>query len=454
MNDIGIIGLGVMGYSIAVNMLNHGFKVAGYNRTAQTTTKLQDKGYPGFTGYYSIVDFIQSLDKPRRIFLMISAGSAVDEMINHLTPYLEKGDIVMDGGNSYFRDSERRSLELADLGIYFYAVGVSGGEKGALNGPSIMPSGDQVVYPYVGAILEKIAAQKDGEACCRYIGKLGAGHYVKMVHNGIEYADMQLIAESVLMMQASGLSNETIASELKTWNEGLIKSYLLDITGKIMQEKENDHYLVDQIEDISSNKGTGKWTAIEALQQDVNVSLINSAFIARLMSNQSQLRQQYHMKGQRDVKFDLAQLRRAYTLGKLTAYAQGFSLYHDASKRYGYDLDLAGIASIFRAGCIIQSALLDDIKAIFEAEPELSNLLLSSKFQTLIKAGLDDLRQVSASATLAGLPTPLFQATTTYLNQVTAAHLGANIIQAQRDFFGAHTFHRIDQEGVFHHEWE
>jgi len=454
MNDIGIVGLGVMGYSIAINMLNHGFKVAGYNRTSKTTTNLQDKGYPGFTGYYSILDFIRSLDKPRRIFLMISAGLAVDEMINGLKPYLEKGDIIMDGGNSYFRDSERRSIELADSGIFFYAVGVSGGEKGALNGPSIMPSGDQSVYPYVGAILEKIAAQKDGEACCRYIGKLGSGHYVKMVHNGIEYADMQLIAESVMLMQAGGLSNEAIATELKTWNSGLIESYLLDITNKIMQEKENNHYLVDQIEDVSNNKGTGKWTAIEALQQDVNVSLINAAFIARLMSNQGLLRQQYRVDEQCHLKIDLAQLRQAYTLGKLTAYAQGFNLYYDASKRYGYELDLAGIATIFRAGCIIQSALLDDIKLIFEIEPELSNLLLSSKFQKLIKAGLSDLRQVSASATLAGLPTPLFQATTTYLNQLTAPHLGANIIQAQRDFFGAHTFRRIDQEGVFHYEWE
>lgn len=454
MNDIGIIGLGVMGHSIAVNMLNHGFKVAGYNRTAQATETLQAKGYPGFTGYLTLPDFVASLIKPRRIFLMVAAGTAVDEVISQLKPLLAAGDIIMDGGNSYFRDSERRSKELAETGLYFYAVGVSGGEKGALNGPSIMPSGDREVYPYVGAVLEKIAAQKDGEACCRYIGKLGAGHYVKMVHNGIEYADMQLIAESVILMQASGMTNEAIAAELKRWNSGLIESYLLTITEKIMLEKDGAVFLVDQIEDISSHKGTGKWTAIEALQQDVNAALIHAAFMARLMSNQSVLRQQFYQPENAVFQLDLKQLRQAYTLGKLTAYAQGFSLYHDASERYGYELDLAAIAAIFRAGCIIQSALLDVIKQIFEAQPELSSLLLSREFQTLIKTGLDELRRISADAMLAGLPVPLYQATATYLNQLTASHLGANIIQAQRDFFGAHTFKRIDQEGVFHHEWE
>ena len=452
-SDIGIVGLGVMGRSLAINMLNNDFKVSGYNRSFEAVKAMIDQDFRHFHGFDNIEDFVASLTKPKIVLLMVKAGEPVDEMIAKIKPYLAKGDIIMDGGNSFFKDSERRNLALKEEGIYFYSVGVSGGEKGALYGPSIMPSGAKEVYPLVGRILETIAAKKDGEPCCRYIGTLGSGHYVKMVHNGIEYADMQLIAESVLLLKASGYDNAFIADEIARWNTGAIESYLLGITSNILIEKEDDQYLVDLIVDMSSHKGTGKWTSMQALEQDVNVSLIQAAFMARLMSNQTLLRENFSQKAAK-IKIDPLVLRRAYTLGKLTAYAQGFAMYHEASSRYDYQLDLEAIASIFRAGCIIQSELLEELRLVFDEDPNIENILLAPRFKDWINDNLDDLRKITSIATLAGLPTPIYQEATTYLNQLHAEKLGANIIQAQRDYFGAHTFKRIDKEGSFHYEWE
>ena len=453
-SDIGIIGLGVMGKSLAMNMLNHEFKVSGYNRSFSSVQELIDKGYDQFYGFNDLVSFIDSLKSPKIVMLMVPAGEPVDQMIEKILPMLSKGDIIMDGGNSFFRDSERRSVALSHEGIYFYAVGVSGGEKGALLGPSIMPSGDKAIYPIVGKILETIAAKKDGEACCRYIGKLGSGHYVKMVHNGIEYADMQLIAESVLLLKAAGYDNDHISDLIASWNQGPIKSYLLDITVNILKEKEGDHHLVDKILDVSSHKGTGKWTSLQALEQDVNVSLIQAAFMARLMSNQASLRAAFSNDSLPKITIDPKLIHQAYKLGKLIAYAQGFALYQDASDQYGYDLDLEAIATIFRAGCIIQSELLEELRLVFKDEPHLENILLADRFKSWIIDNLEALRTVGSVAVNSGIPTPIYLEAATYLNQSHAFSLGANIIQAQRDYFGAHTFKRIDVEGSYHHEWE
>ncbi len=453
-SNIGVVGLGVMGKSLVLNMLNNDISVSGYNRSTKAIDELKAKNYAHFQGHTDLKDFINSLSKPRIVLLMVPSGEAVDEMITQILPLLDQNDIIMDGGNSFFKDSERRSVALKEVGINFYAVGVSGGEKGALLGPSIMPSGDKEVYQIIEPILTKIAAKKNNEPCCRYLGRLGAGHYVKMVHNGIEYADMQLIAETILIMKRAGYDNEFIANTLEKWNQGSIQSYLLDITCKIMREKENDQYLVDLIEDISNHKGTGKWTAQQALEQDVNVSLISAAFMARLMSGVTTMRDTFQNKTKPKIDIDIDVLKKAYGLGKITAYAQGFALYQDASTRFDYQLDLEAIATIFRAGCIIQSELLEELRVIFKEQPKIENILLADRFRTWFDNDIDALRQISALATLNALPTPLYQAAATYLNQLYADHLGANIIQAQRDFFGAHTFKRIDKEGIFHHEWE
>lgn len=453
-SNIGVVGLGVMGKSLVLNMLNNDISVSGYNRSIKAIDELKAKNYAHFQGYTDLKDFINSLSKPRIVLLMVPSGEAVDEMITQILPLLDQNDIIMDGGNSFFKDSERRSVALKEVGINFYAVGVSGGEKGALLGPSIMPSGDKEVYQIIEPILTKIAAKKNNEPCCRYLGRLGAGHYVKMVHNGIEYADMQLIAETILIMKRAGYDNEFIANTLEKWNQGSIQSYLLEITSKIMREKEKDQYLVDLIEDISNHKGTGKWTAQQALEQDVNVSLISAAFMARLMSGVTTMRDAFQNKTKPKIDIDIDVLKKAYSLGKITAYAQGFALYQDASTRFDYQLDLEAIATIFRAGCIIQSELLEELRVIFKEQPKIENILLADRFRTWFDNDIDALRQISALATLNALPTPLYQAAATYLNQLYADHLGANIIQAQRDFFGAHTFKRIDKEGIFHHEWE
>ncbi len=456
MNNIGVIGLGVMGKNIAVNMLNHGYKVSGYNRNYDATKELVKKNISGFSGFESIEDFVNSLKKPRRIFLMVPSGKPVDDVIEALIPLLDKGDIIMDGGNSFFEDTNRRSEYLSEEGIIYFGVGVSGGEEGALKGPSIMPSGDKEAYGLIGGILEDISAKKDGEACCTYIGPSGSGHYVKMVHNGIEYADMQLLAETYLILKyLGGYSNLEIADILDEWNKGDVQSYLVEITSRVLREKDgvSDRDLVDVILDVAGNKGTGKWTGIEALKQEFNASLLISAYQARIMSNNLILRKEFKNKlnkGEVD-KIDIESVHKAYALAKSIAFAQGFGMYKDASDRYNWNLNLKGIASIFRAGCIIQAKLLQEIMNAYSDGAE--ELLLYPTFKNQIIDNYDCLKHIVVSGLNINLPLPVFSGALIYLNQISGELLGANLIQGQRDYFGAHTYQRVDKEGFEHHDW-
>ena len=453
MSNIGVIGLGVMGKNIALNMLNHGYKVSGYNRSFERTKVLIDENIPGFSGFEKLEDFVNSLEKPRRVFLMVPAGQPVDDVLLQLVDLLDEGDIIMDGGNSYFEDTNRRHKQMASHGLKYFGVGVSGGEEGALNGPSIMPSGDKDAYVSVGKILEDISAKKDGEPCCTYIGPEGSGHYVKMVHNGIEYADMQLLAETYLILKyTAGYTNNEIADVLEQWNQGDVQSYLVDITVTVLREKDSvtEHDLVDVILDVAGNKGTGRWTSIEALRQEFNASLLTAAYQARIMSNQLALRDAYHKENINNKKnVNIEKVHQAYKLAKTVAFAQGFNLYRDASNKYNWNLNLKQIAAIFRAGCIIQAKLLQDIMHAYDDGAD--DLLLYPVFKNEVLENTPALKEIVVQSI--DLPLPVFTAALTYINQLSSTCLGANIIQGQRDFFGAHTYQRVDREGFEHHQW-
>lgn len=459
---MGVIGLGTMGKSLAFNLANHGFKVAGYNRTVALTNSIVEENHQNFTGYETLSDFVASLEKPAKIILMVAAGNPVDQVCNQLFPYLDAGDVIMDAGNSYFKDTMNRYEVAKTKNIHYFGVGVSGGEKGALLGPSIMPGGDEAAYVMIKPILEAIAAKKEGEACCTYIGPNGAGHYVKMVHNGIEYADMQLIAESYLLLKQTGhYSNGEMAEIFADWNKTELKSYLIEITSQILLEKDplTNMDLIDIIVDKASQKGTGKWTSLEASQQDFNVSLIQAAVQARISSNAVErdiFAQALRTPSGKELNPEVfkEEVRKAYTVGKLVAYAQGFSLMHDASKKYEWNLDLAKIASIFRAGCIIQAELLDRLMQVYTNNKELSNFLLDDSMIADINKNSQSLRVVTSQAILAGVPIPVLTAAITVIDQYRSSCLGANLIQAQRDLFGAHTFTRKDTMEIVHHEWE
>lgn len=456
MNQIGVIGLGVMGRNIALNMLNHNFKVSGYNRTYESTKKLIKMNIDNFQGYEHIEDFVNSLEKPRKIFLMVSAGKAVDAVVERLVKLLEPGDIIMDGGNSFFKDTERRSTELAKMNIHYFGVGVSGGEEGALKGPSIMPSGDAKAYQEISPILEAISAKYHNDPCCTYIGEGGSGHYVKMVHNGIEYADMQLLAETYLILKKMGkYSNREIAEILDNWNQGEANSYLVEITSIVLKEKDehSDNDLVDMILDVAGNKGTGRWTSIEALAQEYNASLLTAAYQARIMSNNTNLREKLHniINDNNHLDVDLEDVHQAYLLAKSLAFIQGFGLYHDASDKYNWNLNYKNIAAIFRAGCIIQAKLLQKIMNAYDHSSD--NLLLNDVFVDQIKNNHQALKNIVLKGLGTNLPLPVFTNALLYLNQLSTDLLGANIIQAQRDYFGAHTYQRIDRNGFEHHNW-
>ena len=453
MSNIGVIGLGVMGKNIALNMLNHGYKVSGYNRSFERTKVLIDENIPGFSGFEKLEDFVSSLEKPRRVFLMVPAGQPVDDVLVQLVDLLDEGDIIMDGGNSYFEDTNRRHKQMASHGLKYFGVGVSGGEEGALKGPSIMPSGDKDAYASIGKILEDISAKKDGEPCCTYIGPEGSGHYVKMVHNGIEYADMQLLAETHLILKyTAGYTNSEIADVLEQWNQGDVQSYLVDITVTVLREKDSvtEHDLVDVILDVAGNKGTGRWTSIEALRQEFNASLLTAAYQARIMSNQLVLRDAYRKESTiHKNNIDIEKVHQAYKLAKTVAFAQGFNLYRDASNKYSWNLNLKQIAAIFRAGCIIQAKLLQDIMHAYDDGAD--DLLLYPVFKNEILENTPALKEIIVQSI--DLPLPVFTAALTYINQLSSVCLGANIIQGQRDFFGAHTYQRVDREGFEHHQW-
>lgn len=463
--DIGMVGLAVMGRSLALNMADKGFRVAGYNRSRSVTDEMIAQWpHENFAPFYTLEDLVSALKRPRKVMLMVKAGAPVDGVLDQLVPLLEPGDIVLDGGNSFFEDTRRRAAALEAKGLRYFGVGVSGGEKGARFGPSIMPGGDKAAYEQeVKPILEAIAARAEGEPCCAYMGPDGAGHYVKMVHNGIEYADMQLIAEAYLLLKhVGGLDNAALADLFDQWDRGELKSYLIGITAGILREHDDlaPGELVDRIVDSAAQKGTGRWTSIEALKQGVDVSLITAAGAARVMSNRLEARAaaQALIPGARAARISdpatLAEtVRRGLYAAKIAAYAQGFALLRDASERYGWDLDLGSIAAIFRAGCIIQAGFLGDITAAYRRDPGLDSLILDGFFLRGVNDNLDSLRAAVTAGVRSGVPLPAMSAAVAWLDQFRGAPMGANLIQAQRDCFGAHTYQRTDREGSFHHQW-
>lgn len=462
--EIGVIGLAVMGRSLALNMADHGFTVGGYNRSGEVTKALAaEHPHPNFVPFYDLEELAASQQRPRKFLIMVKAGKAVDMVIEQLLPFLEEGDIIMDGGNSFFEDTRRRERELKEKGIFYFGVGVSGGEKGARFGPSIMPGGDEEAYRHIAPILEAIAAKAQGQPCCAYMGQDGAGHYVKMVHNGIEYADMQLIAEAYLLLKyVGGLRNAELADTFAEWNQGELKSYLIGITAEIFREKDDftEGELVDFIKDSAGQKGTGRWTSLESLKQGVNVSMITAACNARIMSNRTAEREAAQglftapQKVPASLKKDFAdQVRKGLYAAKIAAYAQGFDLLLSASAAYGWALDYGRIASVFRAGCIIQAVFLDDITKAFEKREQPGNLLLNPIFAPKVNEGQESLRRIVSLGILNGIPLPVFCQAVSYLDAFRSPSLGANLIQAQRDCFGAHTYERTDREGIFHHDW-
>lgn len=464
--DIGMVGMAVMGSNLALNMADHGYQVACYNYTPDLTEKfVKEHPHENAHPFYDLKAFVASLKKPRKIMMMIMAGKPVDSMIEQLIPLLDKGDIIIDGGNSFFGDTMRRYDTCKAHGLNFFGTGISGGETGARRGPCIMPGGDKAAYASVQPIFEAIAAKAEGAPCCTYIGESGAGHFVKMVHNGIEYADMQLIAESYLLLKyAGGFQNDEIAKIFRTWNEGELKSYLVGITADVLAEHDDlpntsDGFLVDKIVDSAGQKGTGRWTSIEAMKEGVNTSLITAACNARVMSNQSALRAQMQQAlpaaaiAERSGQDFIDDVEASLYTGKIAAYAQGFALYRAASSHYSWQLDYSRIASIFRGGCIIQAAFLEKITEAYEKTPDLENLMEDAFFLQRIQQNLPALRRTVAFGITCGLPIPALANAASYIDTTRSPLLGANLIQGLRDDFGAHTYQRTDREGAFHHDW-
>ncbi|MBK4784668.1 MAG: NADP-dependent phosphogluconate dehydrogenase [Pantoea sp. Pent] len=462
---IGVVGMAVMGRNLALNIESRGYTVSIFNRSREKTDEViaENQGKK-LAPYYSVEEFVESLEKPRRILLMVQAGEATDKTIASLTPHLDKGDILIDGGNTFYKDTIRRNKELSDQGFNFIGTGVSGGEEGALKGPSIMPGGQKEAYELVAPILDKIAARaEDGEACVTYIGPDGAGHYVKMVHNGIEYGDMQLIAEAYALLKgALGLNNEELAKTFTDWNNGELSSYLIDITKDIFTKKDEDgKYLVDVILDEAANKGTGKWTSQSSLDLGEPLSLITESVFARYLSSLKSQRVAVSkvLTGPQAQAFTgdkaefIEKVRRALYLGKIVSYAQGFSQLRAASEENNWDLHYGEIAKIFRAGCIIRAQFLQKITDAYATDANIANLLLDPYFKNIADEYQQALRDVVSYAIQNGIPTPTFSAAIAYYDSYRSEVLPANLIQAQRDYFGAHTYKRIDKDGVFHTEW-
>ena len=461
--NIGILGLGVMGRSLAQNFERNGYSVAGYDLNLKVDKSIfKDKN---ITIFDSLDELVLALDTPRCILMMIPAGKPVDRAIVSVKPFLDKADILIDGGNSFFVDTERRIKNLQEDGIRFIGMGVSGGERGALWGASLMPGGDMSAWEQVKPMLESISAKaEDGIPCVAWMGKGGAGHYVKMVHNGIEYGDMQLIAEIYdLLHRGAGVSNGELAEIFAKWNEGDLQSYLIEITSQILRQldEETGEPLVDVILDEAAQKGTGRWTSQNSLEIGALVPTIYAAVEMRLMSGLKQERRiasellngnPSRFTGDRDELIDLAE--KALYASKITSYAHGFALLRSASKEYGFGFYYADIARIWRAGCIIRASLLNDIAAAFQAEPELPNLLLHKVFRDTILESQSAWREVVKSAIDLGIPMMATCASLAYFDAYRSERLPANLIQAQRDFFGAHTYRRVDKEGVFHTNWE
>lgn len=460
--NIGILGLGVMGRSLAQNFERNGYSVAGYDVNPRFDRSLF-KG-KNITIFDSLEELVHALDKPRVILMMVPAGKPVDKAIVSVKSYLEKDDILIDGGNSFFMDTERRIQNLKEAGIRFIGMGVSGGEQGALWGPSLMPGGDASVWEQVKPMLESISAKaEDGHPCVAWMGKGGAGHYVKMVHNGIEYGDMQLIAEVYdLLHRGVGIPNGELAEIFAEWNEYDLRSYLIEITSQILwrQDDETGGSLVDLILDEAAQKGTGRWTSQNSLDIGALVPTIYAAVEMRLMSGLKLERMKAsQLLGDGDSQFSgdrerlIGLAEKALYASKVTSYAQGFALLRSASREYGFGFQYADIARIWRAGCIIRASLLDDIASAFEKEPDLSNLLLNDTFRKAIMVGQPAWREVVKTAIDLGIPMMGTSASLMYFDAYRSERLPANLIQAQRDYFGAHTYRRVDRDGVFHTEW-
>ena len=465
-STIGVYGMGVMGQSLALNMMRHGYQVSVFNIDYDVTetflqTKISDEKV---VACKELKEFVDSLEKPRRVFLMVTAGKVTDLVIDQLKEYLEEGDIIIDGGNSYFKDTIRRFRKLRECGLHFVGTGVSGGERGALEGPSMMPSGDPEAYQYVEQIFTDISAKaKDGAPCCAYIGGDGSGHYVKMVHNGIEYADIQIICEAYdLMRHGARLSVEEIQQVFERWNKGRLKSYLIEITGKILKKKDDEtgKYLVDVILDKAGQKGTGKWTSMEGLDIGAAIPTIAESVFSRYISAQKEER----VRASQELGVDLSvniddkekfidDLEAAVYAAKICCYAQGFELLKKAAEEYEWTLDFGQIAMIWREGCIIRADFLEDIKAAYDQD-EVSNLMLSSKFKKELLDAQKAWRRMVCYIVNCGIYAPALTSTLNYFDGYRCARTSANLTQAQRDFFGAHTYERVDKEGIYHTIWE
>lgn len=464
--DIGLIGLAVMGQNLVLNMADHGYTVAVFNRTVKKVDDFLAGTAKGksIVGGKSIEDFISKLKRPRKVMLMIKAGPAVDEFINSILPLLEKGDVLIDGGNSNYKDTQRRYVDLKEKGIYFLGTGISGGEEGARHGPSIMPGGNHEGWPLVKDILQSIAAKTDGEPCCDWVGEGGAGHYVKMVHNGIEYGDIQLICEAYdIMNRAMGIDHEEMANIFTEWNKAELDSYLIEITAKILPFKDEDgSFLLDKILDVAGQKGTGKWTGISALDIGMPLTLIGEAVFARCLSTLKDERGEASktLKGP-TPKFDgdkkkfIQQIMHALYASKIISYAQGFMLMHAASDEFKWGLNYGSIALMWRGGCIIRSQFLGEIKKAYDKNKDIKNLLMDDYFNKEIQKTLDNWRQVVSTGVLMGLPLPCFSTALAFYDGYRSERLPANLCQAQRDFFGSHTYERIDKPRgeFFHTNW-
>ena len=465
--QIGVVGMAVMGRNLALNIESRGYSVSIFNRSSSKTDEVialhPDKK---LVPTYTVEEFVNSLEKPRRILLMVKAGEATDKTIQSLLPHLDKGDILIDGGNTFFRDTIRRNEMLANSGINFIGTGVSGGEEGALKGPAIMPGGQKDAYDLVAPILEEIAAKADdGAPCVTYVGPNGAGHYVKMVHNGIEYGDMQLIAESYdILRRVGGLTVEETAEVFKSWNTGELDSYLIEITADILTKKdpETGKPMVEVIMDTAGNKGTGKWTSQSALDLGVPLPLITESVFARYISTLKEERE-VASKELSPIKVPelsntekqalVESVRKGLYFSKIMSYAQGFAQMRVASEEFDWNLNYGEIAKIFRAGCIIRAQFLQKITDAFERDPELKNLLLDKYFLYVTESYQEAVREVVVTAVQAGIPVPTFSSALAYYDSYRSEVLPANLIQAQRDYFGAHTYNRVDKPGVFHFEW-
>ncbi len=465
--DIGLIGLAVMGENLVMNMESKGFTVAVFNRTVEKVDNFTNGRAKGknIIGCHSIQELADNLSRPRKVLLLVKAGQAVDDFIEKLLPVLEPGDVIIDSGNSHFPDTIRRCEYVESKGLLYIGTGISGGEEGALKGPSMMPGGSPAAWPLVKPIFQAVSAKvEDGSPCCDWVGNGGAGHFVKMVHNGIEYGDMQLICEAYqLMKDLLGMNADEMHKVFTQWNKPELDSYLIQITSEILAKKDEDGKpLVDKILDTAGQKGTGKWTGIAALDEGVPLTLIGEAVFARCLSAMKAERveaaAEYKVRREKyngDKAEMIENIRKALLASKIISYAQGYVLMKAAAKNYGWDLNYGGIALMWRGGCIIRSTFLGKIKEAYDKNPELSNLLLDPYFKSLIQSLVPAWRKVVANAALCGIPTPAFSSALSYFDGYTTDRLPANLLQAQRDYFGAHTYERVDAERgkFFHTNW-